>query len=348
MNRNLTILAGSLVGLIAIYAILSIDPHRIEEKPKFLANDTSQVDYVKITHKGETVVIKRVGGHWRLAEPYETPANPSYMKTLLEKAASLELETEITSNQDAWEKYELTDSLASYIEIGKSGGRIDKFWCGKPSETYTHTYMRLEGKPEVLLVSGTPRSSFQRRPKDWRDKTVLALDRTLINRVVLKHPDATYDIDRKISSPRDDSTLVKADTTWLVTPPKGVSYAPEINVMNRILNTVAKLNSIDILDAGKDTVPSFAASEFAVEVYLEGNVRRSVEFVRKPDDDTRFVGRLDGGDDYYYVIYQSSVKNLMKRDDELQGGEKYVNPQDPSQKELPTQRSARVPRATGT
>ncbi len=325
--RLIYILSGVLIAQILIYGLLSINPHRVKTKEKFLSQDTSAINYIKIKNKDGTVVLNRIGQNWKLTEPYNAPANPSYVKTLLEKFAGLELESFITSNEDKYEQYELNDTTAVYVEAGKEGGKIDKFWCGKPSDSYTHTYMRREGSKDIWLVSGTPRSSLTRRPKDWRDKTVLSLDRTIVERILLRHPSETYELVREIGAGKDTLTG-RPDTTWKVNPPKGSSYKPETNVMNRILNTICKLNSTDILDAGIDTIPAFDPVVFGVDVFLEGNQRHSIDFIHDPKDNAKWLARLDGNNQQVYVIYQSSVKNLMKKDDELKGGEKYENPQE--------------------
>ncbi|MBM3327273.1 MAG: DUF4340 domain-containing protein [Calditrichaeota bacterium] len=330
-NRLIYILGGVLIAQIIIFGLLSIDTHRVKEKVRFLSQDTSQVNYVKIRNKDGMVVLNRVGQNWRMTEPYNSPANPSYVKTLLEKLAGLELESYITSNEDKYSQYEMTDTTAAYVEVGKEGGTIDKFWCGKPSDTYTHTYMRRDGSKEIWLVSGTPRSSLTRRPKDWRDKTVLTLDRTLVQRILLRHPAETYELVREIGIEKD-TLSGRPDTTWRVNPPKGASYKPETNVMNRILNTICKLNSTDIKDAGQDEIPAFDPVVFGVDVFLEGNQRHSIDFIQDPSDDSRWLARLDGNAQQAFVIYQSSVKNLMKKDDELKGGEKYENPQEKKRK----------------
>jgi len=339
MNRPIAILAAVMVAGVGLWLFLSRNPHRIEEKEKFLANDTSQVDFVKIRNKDGEVVLKRVGSNWRLTEPLEFPANASYIKTLLDKVGDLEMESLITRTPAKFADFELGDS-ATYIEIGKQGGKIDKFYSGKPNETYTHTYVRREGSNEVWLVSGSPRSSFSREPDDWRDKKVLELDRTLIERILLKFPDETIELKRTISTPEMDTTLAKSDTSWMAYPQSGEPFKPLDKEFNRVFNNVAKMNSIAFLDAGSDTLPDMSKPDFTLEVFLEGNQREVVEYLLKPGDDSRYVARKNGNDQTLYVIYQSAVKNVMKRADVLKNGAEEVNPQDPSSK-------AKKPKAKG-
>lgn len=325
ISRPIYLLSGLVVIQLIIYSVLQINPHRVKEPKPVLSIDTSQVNFVKIRNSYGEVVLKRIGGQWRVDQPHEFPANQSYIKTLLEKMASLRWESFITRDKGAYNKYELGDTSAIYVEIGKEGGIIDKFWCGKPSDTYTHTYIRREGSPEVWLVSGTPRTNLQRKPKDWRDKTALTLDRNRISRIQLQYPDKTFELIRQIGSP-DDTTRI--DTTWTVNPPSGKPFTPEKDVLSRLLNTISRLSATDILDQGVDTIPSLDPPEFTVQAFLEGGETHEVEFKRKPDDDTRWLARVDRSNKHIFVIYRYNVKNLMRTEEELRSGEKYENPQD--------------------
>jgi len=317
MSRTTQILVGVLVILLITWALVSTDRHHVKEKEHFLSNDTSQIDFVHIRNKDGEVTLKRVGGNWRVTEPYNYPANSSYTQTLLKKVAELELESLITRNKDKYEDYEVEGEESAYVEIGREGGDIDKFYCGKPSKTYTHTYLRREDTDEVWLVSGTPRSSFTRKPKDWRDKTILRLDKTMIERILLKFPDETVELLRTVASPADDTTLVAPDTSWQVIPERGKPFPPADRVMNRIRNTMGNMNSMDFKLAGIDTIPRFDPPEFTAEVFLEGDQHEVLDFVPDPDSDSRWAVRKNGNEETIFVVYKSTAKNLMKRPDDL-------------------------------
>ncbi len=313
MSRTTIILIAVLAVQLILLALFSTDRHHITEKELFLSQDTSQIDFVKITNKDGEISLRRSGGIWRITEPYNYPANPSYTETLLKKVADLKYESLITRNKEKHIDYEVDGEEAAYVEIGKKEGTIDKFYCGKPSKNYTHTYIRKEDSDEVWLVTGTPRSSFTRKPKDWRDKKILLLDKTLLERVLLKFTDETVELVRNISMFSDDSTLTAPDTAWTVIPQKGKPFAPFQKTLNRIKNTLSRMNAMDFRVKGIDEIPSFDNPDFTVEAFLEGDVHVVVDFVPDPEKENRFLARKDGNDEMIFVIYESSVKNLKKR-----------------------------------
>ncbi len=317
MNRTTAILAALLAVLVIVWALVSINPHHVTVKASYISTDTSRVDYVHIRNKDGEITMKRVGGTWRITDPYDYPANPSYMQTLLRKIADLKLESLITSNKDKYENYEVEGDEASYVEVGREGGTIDSFYCGKPSKTYTHTYMRKADSDEIWLVAGTPRSSFTRKPKDWRDKKILRLDKTLLERVVLKFPDETVQLRRTITTPDMDTTLAEADTSWLVIPQRGKPFKPVDKVMNRIRNTVGRMNAMDFLVSGTDTIPDFSKPLLTVDIFLEGDQHETVDFVADPDSENKYVARKNANEDTVFLVYQSTFNNLSKRADDF-------------------------------
>jgi len=328
MKNPIVVLVTVLIVGLGAFFLLSRNPNRIQSKQKVLDIDTLTVNFIRVVNRDGDLTIKKVGSHWKVTSPFEFAANESYVKSLIDKAVTLEFESMVTKNKEKYDLYELGDS-AIYVEIGVENGKIEKIYSGKPSDTYTHTYMRKEGSDEVWLVSGTPKSAFSRRPTDWRDKKVFELDRTLITKVLLKFPDETLELVRQISAPSMDTTLSASDTIWMVNSPKGESFLINQKPFNRIMNTVTRINAVDFKDAPIDTMPNFNSPDFAVEVFLEGNQHERLDFMpNKAGDGSRWFARRNGEENTIFLIYQSSVKNLMKRVPELKTGEEPPKPKE--------------------
>ncbi len=323
MKRAIPILIAVLILQIIIYAVVSTNKSHVTVKENFLTVDTSQVDYIKIVNDKGELVLKRKGVSWQIGEPLNYPANASYVTTLLEKMAGLKMESLITRSTDKYVLYELDNPIAKYIEIGTEGGEIQKFYCGKTNETYTHTYIRRAGSDEVWLVEGSPRSSFSREPESWRDKKVVALDKTMIEKIELTFANESVSLLRRVHPPSRDSSgvITDIDTVWTARPSKGTEFEPDDKVMNRILNTLKRLNAINFIDAGSSDMPDFSNPEFTVEVSLEGNQKEVLEFIPKADEETRWLCRHNRNNNVAFVVYQSSVKNLKKTTADLRGEE---------------------------
>lgn len=319
MSRTVSILLVILVIQIGLYLAVSTDRHYVAKKEAFLSIDTSMVDFIKIRNDDGELVMKRVGNTWKVKEPFDYRANQSYVQTLLEKMAGLKVETLVSKGEDKYTQYELDDLAARYIEIGKDGGDVEQFYCGKVSDSYTHTYMRKADSKGIYLIDGTPRSTLSRQPDQWRDKKILELDKTLIERILLEFPTETIELTRSITVPQVDTIVVAADTSWMATPESGVPFEPEEKVMNRILNTLRRMNATDFIDAATDTVPDFSSPDFAVSVFLEGNQKERIEFIPKVDTENRWIARKNGVDATVFIVYKNSVNNLKKDTNALKG-----------------------------
>ncbi|NQU06166.1 MAG: DUF4340 domain-containing protein [Calditrichaeota bacterium] len=317
MKRITVILVAILIVQVLIWALTSIDRHVVSEKKNFLSSDTSGINFIHIKNEDGEVTLKRVGGLWKVSEPYDYTANPSYIQTMLKKLAGLKYESHISNNEEKFESYEVAGEKAAYVEVGVEGGVMDKFYCGKPSKNYTHTYMRLADKNEIWLISGTPRSSFTRKPNDWRDKKIMRLDKTMMERILLKFPDETVELKREIASTLMDTTLIAPDTSWIVIPQKGKSFKPVDKVLNRVKNTLSKMNATDFKIAGTDEMPGFEKPILTVEVFLEGDQHEVLDFVSNPDDDMKYLVRKNGSEETIFIVYKSSYSNLSKRADDF-------------------------------
>lgn len=322
MSKTIKILGIILLVQIVIIALLNINTSTVKVKQKYLSNDTSKVNTILIKSVEGEVAMKRVGGGWRITKPTEWEANPSYMQILLEKLAGLEVEGVIVSNPKDWKTYELDDSSSAYIEVGVEGGKIDKFYVGKNADTFSHTYIRPAGTNEVWLVLGNPKAQMTRRVKDWRNKLVIQTDKALLEKIVIKHPNETVQLVREIL-PTDMETGAPGDTSWKVVPDKGAPFKPDDRILNRVLNTLSKLNALDFIDqGGSEPFPQMDPPVFTVETHSEGGDKMVLDLIPKPDspDSENWVVRRNGDTKTLFVIYKSTANNLNKRANELKPG----------------------------
>lgn len=327
MSKPLSILAGLLVIQILIFALVSSDSSSEIKKYSFLSMDTTQIDYIKIRNEHGEMTLNKVGVNWYIKEPVDYLANRDYMNQLMNRLGSLVVEANVTSNASRFQLYELDDLAAKYVEVGKQGGKIDKFYTGKSNESYTHTYMRHADSKDVLLVTGTPGVTFTRRPEDWRDKSIWAIDRASVQRIVLKHQNQIIELNRNIFV-NDGEQSAPNDTTWLTKVGEKPEFVADDKAINRIFNTLRRFNTSHFRDKGRDEIPSFENPFFRIEVYLDGGYTESMDFLQigNEEDPDQWLARKNNDDTTIFVIFQSSVNNLMRTEDQLRGIEEQAKP----------------------
>lgn len=320
MSRALSILTGVLVLQIILYVVVSSDPSRDVTKMPFLSVDTTEIDYIKIRNEQGELVMNRVGVNWHIQEPVQYPANRDYMNTLLNRINEMTIETRVTSNPDRFQLYGLDDLGAKYVEVGKQGANIDKFYSGKSNESYTHTYVRYADSKDVYLVTGTPGVTFSRKPEDWRDKRIWNIERSEVESILIKHPNQDIEVVRTIVKP-DADPFAPTDTTWWATPEKKESFQVDSKAINRIFNTLRRFNAADFRDEGRDEIPDFDKAELRIEVLLQGGYKETMDFLPLEEDENRWLARRNDESKTIFVVFKSSVNNLMRTEEQLRGTE---------------------------
>ncbi len=81
------------------------------------------------------------------------------------------------------------------------GDLVAAFRVGKPSASYTETYVRREGSNDVYLADGMFSYTFVQQPKDWRDKSIYRNEPDLVKSVTYRYGDTTF-------------TLAMNDSLW--------------------------------------------------------------------------------------------------------------------------------------
>jgi hypothetical protein len=140
----------------------------------------------------------------------------------------------VANNEDRWAKYEVTDSLASRVQLFDNDDMVADLYIGKfkfSQPRNMSTYVREAGEDETYRVNGFLSSTFNRKVNDLRDKTLV--DDNLANWTKLM-----------FDYPADSSfVLEKEGQKWLLDG----GIADSASVVNYI-NSVKKLDGRTIAD----------------------------------------------------------------------------------------------------
>jgi hypothetical protein len=211
--------------------------------------DTSSVTALTIYPAGKDVpvVLQRQGGNWVVADG-ETSHNADNRQAeeMLNTLAELTSTRLAAKDKDRWENYEVTDSLATRVEV-KAGKKtaadlyIGKFSYSQPPQqamspyggrqqgTMT-SYVRLAGEREVYAVEGFLRMMFSRDAEALRDRTVLQVARNEVARISMQLPGEPF-------------TLNKSENNWMIDGLMADSAA-----MAGYLSGITRLTSSAFLD----------------------------------------------------------------------------------------------------
>lgn len=120
-----------------------------------------------------TIHLVKDGETWRLSEPVEAPASATAVSTVLDKIASLELIGRAARSAQHHERLEVAESNGIRVTARAGSETAIDFWVGAYQSG--NTMLRIEGEDEVLMVRGSIKFAFNKRPRDWRDRTISEL-----------------------------------------------------------------------------------------------------------------------------------------------------------------------------
>jgi len=153
---------------------------------KMLTIPEDQIQELRFRRGGETVVLVREGGKWRITAPQPYPADPDVVRYLVITLASLTAETSIEDKASDFAQYGLNPPALDIAVVRKNGKTTDELLVGDATPTNSGYYARLAGSPRVVALSGYSRDSLNKTLNDLRDKRLLTFDQDKIARIQLQ------------------------------------------------------------------------------------------------------------------------------------------------------------------
>jgi hypothetical protein len=238
---NNTTLLIVFVALLVLTVILfsGNNGHRERSFDKdIVAFSTEDISLVKLYPKsmnGENFNIVKEGDQWMInSDGKQYKANADMVNSMLSTLETLDVQSLVANNEDRWAKYEVTDSLASRVQLFDNDDMVADLYIGKfkfSQPRNMSTYVREAGEDETYRVNGFLSSTFNRKVNDLRDKTLV--DDNLANWTKLM-----------FDYPADSSfVLEKEGQKWLLDG----GIADSASVVNYI-NSVKKLDGRTIAD----------------------------------------------------------------------------------------------------
>lgn len=235
---------------------------------------------IKDPQNNEPVNIEKEGDRWFLVKPSgKYPADTNVVKNIITQVGSLKTKRFAGKGEDQWDKYQVTDSAATTVElvgkdktlarlmIGKFSYNMPKNqdqqqMMGRQQQGDMTTYVRLADESEVYAVDGFLKMNFNRDTDSYRDKTLVSVKQNDIQRV-------------EFSYGGRQTLLERTGQGWTL----GGTPADSASTVNYV-KTLSKLNSSDFLD--KD----HSGAEASHRITIQGNNFVPVELAAYPVSDT--------------------------------------------------------------
>jgi len=190
--RSLGLLTATLVVLAgAYYALESRGKRSGDEAQRVFVADEKEVEQISIRRKTESILVKRDGGEWRLAEPVRAKTNGTEISSLLNAILNAKQERGIDDQPKSLAEYGLEQPTIVLTVALQGGKKLPELLLGDKNPNGFSVYAKRGDQPAVFLVADSLRRRLDRNADDLRDKTLLPLDLDKVTQLKLTRKSQT-------------------------------------------------------------------------------------------------------------------------------------------------------------
>lgn len=176
-----------------------------ETKEKVFTIDADKVNELRVTAQGETSLLRKADGGWKMIEPTPIEADPPEAIGVVSALGNVDIVRVVDENPSNLEQFGLANPPIT-VTYKAEGGGSGTLKLGNKNATQGEIYALRNDEKRVFLVSSFQESSFNRKPFDLRDKKILKFDRDKADSLVL-------------SKGADALELKRDGSEWKVTRP---------------------------------------------------------------------------------------------------------------------------------
>jgi hypothetical protein len=276
----------SLLALVAVFAglgayIYFVDSKRpaastsIEGEPareKFFTVETDKINEIRLTYNGQTTLLRKNEGGWKMIEPAQVDADPPEAISLAQAISNLESVRSVVENPSDLKQFGLAEPPIS-VEFKAEGGGSGSFKLGSKNPTQSEIYAMKGGENEVVLVSSFQESSFTKEPFALRDKKILKFDRDKADTVTL-------------AKGSDGIELSRTDSEWKVVKP--IPGRSDYSAIEGFLTRLSSANMSKLVEENATDLAKYGLDKPAMTVTVGSGSAKA----------TLLVGKTENSDTY--------------------------------------------------
>jgi Domain of unknown function (DUF4340) len=209
MKKNLVaVCVLALLGF-AAFAILNQGPDEQQERVQEIratvlepvaSDKVSRLEVLRHEGSGSTLreelmVFEKAADSWRLVTPVEYSANQVAVQAMLEVLSTLQVIDVISEKVEKHRILEVDEELGIKVKAFAGDELLVDFIIGVTRGKIT--FVKLPGGDAVYRTSGGYRLTFNKTARDFRDRTVTALDRGSVTRVKYFSRDGGFEMVKK-------------------------------------------------------------------------------------------------------------------------------------------------------
>lgn len=194
-----------------------------------------------VIKKGDsTITLSQSENKWLINGKY--PADKNAVTGLEKKIKEMKI-LDLISKKEFYNKYDLTPDRATLVTVSKGGKKLRELLIGKKSSTNRHTYMRIDGKPEVYLVSETFDREVNKTVDELRDKEILNIGKDSIEELEVSYRGRTFLFTKKIEEKNPENETTKKGEKGKPSKPEKIEKwvckgYPQVKISSQKMNNL--------------------------------------------------------------------------------------------------------------
>jgi hypothetical protein len=308
MNRKTLVafVAFAVLTVIAVAALRAPEKgERRGERPRPVAQLTSaNFDTLEVTKaKSTTSVLKREGGKIKVVAPTPYAADEAVAKQAFDALEKLEFGDVVTDQKAKQAEFEVDDAGGVRV-VAKSGNTVvADMIVGK--SLGSGTMVRATGKDDVWQAHGALKFLFDKKPADWRDKSVTTFTLGDAEKLSVKSKGGES-IALKKTDKKEGS-----DDLWAVVDSSLKIDKLDNGVPNGIVSALSALKTNDFADGAKPEETGLGAPALTVTVSLKGGKTVTALVGNKKTDDDIYV--KSGDSPQVFLVKKYNLERVNKQ-----------------------------------
>jgi hypothetical protein len=154
------------------------------ELPRPEALESGVIDRLVIARPDGPLELVKRDTQWFI-QPQGYRADGITVKNMLNQLSDLSI-TDLVSASGSYERYDLSTEKRINVQAFAGGQKNRDVDIGRPAATYQHTFIKLEGDPNVYHARGSLQNTFDKDLESLRDKVVLAFERDRLTTIEIR------------------------------------------------------------------------------------------------------------------------------------------------------------------
>ncbi len=293
----------SVAGVLLVIAI--IQSIVLNKNPVKTVKLSAEPDSLIIKNADKTVSLKSNGSVWTVGDG-SFEAKKTEIDSILRLVKEIKILDSIgkTGNELLEERYKLSDGKSIVVSVKKGESVLRTIFIGKTTSTSSQTYVTLDGKKEIFLVSGNYRSAFEKDENSFRSEYVYELDEGKVKWVSSTANGTTLKIENLAKVGEEEKwNFANSSSEKEIDNDKAINWVQSVATL--------KVNSWLSDD---ETLP--AKKVASVQIGLEGETVFVEIYSKKDGDSEKYIG-TSSRTVHKFELSEYNAKKFLKTFDDL-------------------------------